>query len=141
MKLNKIKIGESNIHSIFNRIRTHQAGSADELELIGVHFGQFKTDKAVHPLLQSSHSHLEWFDSTEEVSSFIKLNFLVFPKALSLLNDISWSMNETISPETIAIDEYVKGHIKNDDLEVWLKNFDMVQYIENSLAKHTQDGI
>lgn len=132
MSLDKIKIGESNIHSLFNRIRSHQTGSADELELVGVHFGKFTTDKNIHPLLQSSHSHLEWFDSTEEVRLFIKQHFLVFPKALSLLNDISWAMSETISPETIAIDKYVKGQIKNDDFEAWLKDFDMLQYLKDS---------
>ncbi|QYX64539.1 hypothetical protein K2227_20725 [Shewanella putrefaciens] len=139
VSLDKIKIGESNLHSLFNRIRSHQTGSADELELVGVHFGKFTTDKNIHPLLRSSHSHLEWFGSTEEVRLFIKQYFLVFPKPLSLLNDISWSMRETISPETIAIDKYVKGQIKNDELEIWLKDFDMLKFLKDSLCNNVQN--
>jgi len=135
VKLDKIKIGESYRHSLFYRIRSHQTGSADELELVGVHFGEFDTDKKIHPLLNSSHSHLEWFDNTEEVDDFIKSNFMIFPKALSLLTDISWSMSETIAPETVAIDEYIKGNIKNDEYALWVKNFDMLEYILNKINK------
>jgi len=140
VNLNKIKIGESNVHSLFNRIRSHQTGSADELELIGVHYGKFKTDKKIHPLLKSSHSHLEWFNYTIEVDVFIKSNFLVFPKALSLLTEINWSTSKTISSETIAIDEYVKGNLKNHELELWLKNFDMIQYIKTVINKNYKNS-
>lgn len=133
VNLNKIKIGESNVHSLFNRIRSHQTGSADELELVGVHYGKFKTDKEIHPLLSSSHSHLEWFHNTDEVDNFIKSHFMVFPNALSLLTDINWSTSETISTETIAIDEYVKGNIKNNDISFWLESFDILQCIKVQL--------
>ncbi|MBB1467198.1 hypothetical protein H5232_01790 [Pseudoalteromonas sp. SG41-5] len=136
VNLDKIKIGESKVHSLFNRIRSHQTGSADELELIGVHYGEFKTDKKIHPILNASHSHLEWFHNTEEVDDFINSNFLVFPKALSLLSEISWSTSETISAETIAIDEYVKGNISNTEFKLWLNDFDMLQYIKSALNKN-----
>ncbi|PKG37173.1 hypothetical protein [Psychromonas sp. Urea-02u-13] len=136
VNLDKIKIGESNVHSLFNRIRSHQTGSADELELLGVHYGKFHTDKKIHPLLNSSHSHLEWFNNTEEVSSFINTNFLVFPKALSLLTEISYSTSQTISTETIAISEYVKGKIKNHELDLWLETFDMLEYIKDAISKN-----
>ena len=132
--LNKVKIGESNLHSLFYRVRSHQTGSADELELIGVHFGVFNTDKEIHPLLKSSHSHLEWFNVTKEVNDFLKSHFLILPKPLSLLTDISWSMGETISPETIAISEYVKGNIKNNEYAEWLEKFNMLQYIKHAIA-------
>jgi len=137
VKLDKVKIGESNVHSLFNRIRSHQTGSADELELVGVHYGKYTTDKEIHPLLKLSHSHLEWFDNTPEVKEFIKVHFLVFPEALSLLTKISWSMSQTISPETIGIDEYVKGNIKSNEFDIWLKEFDGLQYLNNALNKHT----
>lgn len=136
MTLNKIKIGESSQRSIFSRIRSHQTGSADELELIGVHFGHFNTDKDIHPLLKSSHSHLEWFNATEEVNEFIASYFLVFPASLSLLTDISWSMSETVSTETIGIHEYVQGNIMNHEYKKWLEEFDMVRYIENKIANN-----
>jgi hypothetical protein len=134
VSLNKVKIGESNAHSLFYRIRSHQTGSADELELVGVHFGTFDTDKDIHPLLKSSHSHLEWFNETEEVNDFLQAHFLILLKPLSLLTDISWSMGETISPETIAIGEYVKGNLKNSDYTDWSEKFDMLQYIKNAIA-------
>lgn len=136
VNLDKIKIGESNVHSMFNRIRTHQTGSGDELELIGVHYGKYQTDKQIHPFLNSSHSHLEWFNNTEEVANFIQSNFLIFPKALSLLTDISWSTTETISTETIAINEYVKGNINNNEFTTWLASFNVLEYIQSQLRKH-----
>lgn len=136
VSLNKVKIGESNAHSLFYRIRSHQTGSADELELVGVHFGTFNTDKDIHPLLKSSHSHLEWFNETEEVNNFLQSNFLMLLKPLSLLTDISWSMGETISPETIAISEYVKGNLKNSDYADWSEKFDMLQYIKDAITNN-----
>jgi hypothetical protein len=133
VNLDKIKIGESNLNSLFHRIRTHQTGSADELQLIAVHYGEFKSDKEIHPLLGSSHSHLEWFYNTEEVDEFIKSNFLVFPNPLSLLTKISWSTSATVSTETIAIAEYVKGSFKYDEFDLWLKSFDMLNYLSITL--------
>ena len=138
VSLDKIKIGESNVHSLFNRIRSHQTGSADELELIGVHYGEYNTDKKIHPLLNSSHSHLEWFDCTEQVGRFIESNFLVFPKPLSLLTNISWSTSKAISVETVAISEYVKGNIKNHEFDKWLESFDLPQYVKGRLSQNVQ---
>ena len=138
VKLNKVKIGESNVDSLFTRISSHQTGSADELELVAVHYGKFKTDKEIHPLLEKSHSHLEWFENTKEVKIFIKSHFLVFPNALSLLTKFKKSMDQTIAPETVGIAEYVKGNIKINEFDVWLKEFDGLQLLNNARFQHNK---
>jgi hypothetical protein len=125
----KIKIGEARLHRLFTRVRSHQSSSADELELLGVHYGQFTADKDIHPILGQSHSHLEWFNETNEVSTFISKHFFLFPEPMSVISDVSWAMDKTVSIETIAIQEYIAGRLSKYDIEEWFKSYNLLDYL------------
>lgn len=133
--LNKIKIGESNLDAFFYRLNALQTGSADELELVGVHYGRFASDKDIHPILMKSHSHLEWFNENKIVKDFILSNFLIFPIPLSLLKNINSMTGQTISMETIAIEQYVKGAIKAESAKNWFDKFNMGNHLNSKLTK------
>ncbi|MGR6841678.1 GIY-YIG nuclease family protein [Aliivibrio wodanis] len=134
--LKKIKIGESNRDTLFSRLASLQTGSADELEIIGVHYGYFGSDREIHPILKLSHSHLEWFNETEEVTDFVVSKFLVFPKPLSLLKDVNSLMDKAVSPETIAIKQYTEGRIDSTQSKDWFEQFNMLDYLNATSPIH-----
>ncbi|CED57151.1 putative uncharacterized protein [Aliivibrio wodanis] len=134
-KLNLVKIGEAKPHCLFDRLRNHQTGSADELELLGVHFGKYNSDKEIHKFFTEEHQHLEWFSMTNSLTSFVHDNFLLFPEPLSVLKDISWKMDMTMSPEIAAIQSYISGELNLDGIDGFLKDFDWKEFFKQSKSK------
>ena len=112
-----LKDAEVNYEQVFNKFKVTL--TIAEVESIGL----FDIDEYIR-FQNLNKPKFDWYNLQWST------NLLVFPKTFSLLTNIGWSTGETISTETLAIEAYVKGKIKSHELDVWLKNFDMLQYIK-----------
>jgi hypothetical protein len=67
----RIKVGYTS-QNPYSRMRDHQIGSPDHLELLGVINAPPWFEHEMHSVLKPYHSHGEWFDSSSHLLKFIK---------------------------------------------------------------------
>lgn len=67
----RIKIGYTS-RTVWDRLRDHQVGSPDVLEVVGVINAPQYFETALHRILEPYRSHGEWFDASAVIMKFIR---------------------------------------------------------------------
>ena len=68
---NAVKIGYSTLNNLKKRITQLQIGSPNELQILGIVYGDRKTESQIHEQFSSYHLRGEWFSYNEEIEKYI----------------------------------------------------------------------
>jgi len=102
--LKHVKIGYSTRSALINRLKNHQTGSPDRLQLLGVILGGRKFEAELHRKFNNVRLHGEWFEYSKELENFIKENSLLLNKQ-AILNMCPTAICES----TMALDKYISS--------------------------------
>lgn len=77
-ELNRIKIGHTQRRDIDKRIKAIQGQSPSILVLMAIMSGSVADELILHKRFAAYHSHNEWFEASDEILDFIRLNAMSY---------------------------------------------------------------